>query len=647
MEPFTVHVDAVAIRVGGGLVVLHDLLRAMAAHEAFGSLTVSVSSDQAQQSAEAAGVSAQEIYRVGPGPLARVAWILFGAARRTSTLCADVVVYLANVGFARGAAPAVVLVHQPNPFSTEVRALHDRRDRIKFAVLGKLIAQSVVRADGVMVQTEAMQQAVARTCGVSTDAIGVFLPSVSKELAARAVSPPENTPPPKEFTVLYVGDDSAHKNLGLLLKAAGAMADSPVPVRFVATVPAAFGRVGDARFTPIGPVSHEQALGLIQQADVLVMPSIVETIGLPMLEAMRLGTPVLAADRPYARTVCRDAALYFEPTDARSLVQGIERLYADGAVGAALVERGRQRLEALDAAHAYRAMGDYISATVARSRQNESAQETHVTAPVRVWRGMKPRLKSAVRRAASRSGFIILRKDLHHNLVCQIHDVHSAALVRVPEVAGRTELLAGLMGTDVSQAMHLIHWLHATHDVAGEVCEFGVAQGATTAVLAHELLSVGDRRDLWLFDSFAGLPPPTDQDVMIDDVLGLGSMAAYAGTMALPRSAVERQLRKVGYPEERCHIRAGFVTSETGVEIMPDAVSFAYIDFDLYQPIKNALRLVDHRISSGGVIVVDDYGYFSAGARTAVDEFASTRTDHYEVEVGPIWAGHFAVLRRR
>ncbi len=64
----------------------------------------------------------------------------------------------------------------------------------------------------------------------------------------------------------------------------------------------------------------------------------------------------------------------------------------------------------------------------------------------------------------------------------------------------------------------------------GDVCEFGVAQGATSALIANEIR--GTEKDLWLFDSFEGLPKPTDHDILIDDIFNLGSIDRYQGTMA-------------------------------------------------------------------------------------------------------------------
>src|SRR5207244_10995047 len=57
----------------------------------------------------------------------------------------------------------------------------------------------------------------------------------------------------------------------------------------------------------------------------------------------------------------------------------------------------------------------------------------------------------------------------------------------LPATPGRVELLGKLMGTQVSEALYLLAHLHRALAAPGDVCEFGVAAGATTALLANEL----------------------------------------------------------------------------------------------------------------------------------------------------------------
>ena len=74
------------------------------------------------------------------------------------------------------------------------------------------------------------------------------------------------------------------------------------------------------------------------------MPSVYEGFGLPALEGMAVGVPVVAASRSSLPEVCGDAAYLVEP-DGRGLALGIEAALADGAETAAMVERGRCRAD--------------------------------------------------------------------------------------------------------------------------------------------------------------------------------------------------------------------------------------------------------------------------------------------------------------
>ena len=77
------------------------------------------------------------------------------------------------------------------------------------------------------------------------------------------------------------------------------------------------------------------------------MPSLVETVGLPMLEAMSAGVPVVAADRDYAHDLCGDAALYFDPLDHTALAQTLQSLLASASLRERLRTLGMRRAAAL------------------------------------------------------------------------------------------------------------------------------------------------------------------------------------------------------------------------------------------------------------------------------------------------------------
>jgi hypothetical protein len=215
----------------------------------------------------------------------------------------------------------------------------------------------------------------------------------------------------------------------------------------------------------------------------------------------------------------------------------------------------------------------------------------------------------------------------------------------LPLVEGRSPLLAQLYGTGVSEAFYLLSCLHSALAVPGDICEFGVAHGTASALVANEILSTD--RKLWLFDSFQGLSKPTEKDILVDDILGYGSMDRYEGAFSHPMEQVKYLLRQVSFPSERVRIIPGFIQESIQSADLPNPVCFAYIDFDLYEPIVVTLDYLHRSLSPGGVILIDDYGFFSSGAKTAVDEFAAKHSGDYVLTHPKPFAGHFAMLSKK
>jgi glycosyltransferase involved in cell wall biosynthesis len=81
-------------------------------------------------------------------------------------------------------------------------------------------------------------------------------------------------------------------------------------------------------------------------AQAAVLPSFYEGFGLPPLEAMGLGTPVVVSDRASLPEICGDAALYIDPDRPDTLAGTLDRLAGDSALRQDLVERGRKRVQA-------------------------------------------------------------------------------------------------------------------------------------------------------------------------------------------------------------------------------------------------------------------------------------------------------------
>ena len=122
----------------------------------------------------------------------------------------------------------------------------------------------------------------------------------------------------------------------------------------------------------------------------------------------------------------------------------------------------------------------------------------------------------------------------------------------LPPCERRVELVAKLIGTGVSEALYILGYLHKSLNLEGDICEFGVAQGATSALLANEIRS--SQKSIWLFDSFKGLPKPSEKDLLINDIFSLGKIERYEGTMCCSVDQVISRLKGISFPLSRAKI---------------------------------------------------------------------------------------------
>lgn len=203
-------------------------------------------------------------------------------------------------------------------------------------------------------------------------------------------------------------------------------------------------------------------------------------------------------------------------------------------------------------------------------------------------------------------------------------------------------LISELLGTTIYEAFYLKIYFEKTLIVKGHICEFGVAQGRTSALLAY--LTRNLDKKLWLFDSFQGLSKPSSEDVLIQDIFDLGSIGKYEGEMSFSKDMVISNLKLHSLPLDQVIIVEGFI-NRTYKEI-PETVAFAYIDFDFYEPIILTLEELDRRLPVGGVVIIDDYNFFSTGTKSAVDHFLLSKKGSYNLQIPDEIYGYFCILTK-
>lgn len=165
--------------------------------------------------------------------------------------------------------------------------------------------------------------------------------------------------------------------------------------------------------------------------------------------------------------------------------------------------------------------------------------------------------------------------------------------------------------------------------IPGAFVECGVYSGASEHIMIRALENLkAEPRDLWLFDTFEGMPRPGEGERFRDEPEG-ETMARWereknaAGTgsswVCCSIDAVRENLYATGYPKERLHFVKGMVEN-TIPGRMPETIALLRLDTDFYSSTRHEFEHLYPRLVSGGVVIVDDYGAF-LGSRKATDEY--------------------------
>lgn len=169
---------------------------------------------------------------------------------------------------------------------------------------------------------------------------------------------------------------------------------------------------------------------------------------------------------------------------------------------------------------------------------------------------------------------------------------------------------------DPARLWALWHLLGQTiaYKVPGDIIEAGCYKGHTSVFLQKMLLWLAPEKKLHLYDSFQGLPSfaPQDRGTAHPHLI-------YQGAVATTQESVVKHFAERNCPLPR--IVPGWFW-DTMPKKLPDAISFALLDGDLYRSIRVPLECVWPRLSPGGIVVVDDYSWDGTnGCTDAVNEF--------------------------
>jgi O-methyltransferase len=162
------------------------------------------------------------------------------------------------------------------------------------------------------------------------------------------------------------------------------------------------------------------------------------------------------------------------------------------------------------------------------------------------------------------------------------------------------------------------------HGIPGDIVECGVWRGGSMQAVALTLSEQGATdRHLHLFDTFEGMPPPTEKDRRFDGRSAeqlLATNETDSSVWAIARlDEVQQAMREVDYPPALVHFHEGRVEDTIPAQA-PEQISILRLDTDWYESTSHELEHLYDRLSPGGVLIIDDYGHWE-GARLATEDF--------------------------
>jgi glycosyltransferase involved in cell wall biosynthesis len=220
---------------------------------------------------------------------------------------------------------------------------------------------NLIRSDGIITDSFSSKKDIAKYTGMAEEKIHTIYLAAGEEFkeitidsAKQKVLHKYNLP---EKFVLYVGDVTWNKNLPRLIEA---MKQINLPLVMVGKnlVQKDFDRTNpwnkdlievqklteeDSRFIKLGFVPTEDLVTLYNLANVFVFPSLYEGFGLPILEAMQCGCPVVTTKEGSLPEVAGEAAYYVDAYDVKSIAKGISEVFHSKKLQEQLSEKGKQQ----------------------------------------------------------------------------------------------------------------------------------------------------------------------------------------------------------------------------------------------------------------------------------------------------------------
>lgn len=284
--------------------------------------------------------------------------------KKISEFKPDIVLCLGNRGVNYRGAKQFILCQDSHFFyPVKFYARETVKKKLAKWFLKRRLAQDLKYTDKLFVQTKVAAKRISEMFAYKGEI--VILPNaVSVEVKDAFVTPdvPEVIQRASlKFKLFYLTRYYPHKNIELLVDLFDKYRDKLGNVCLFITIeetqhPLAKKMLSDIKernledfIINLGSLSQSDLPTYFSLVDALVMPTTLESFSGTYLEAMRFSCPILTSDLDFAKDICADAALYFDPWSVESLFNAVEQLRNNCKIQTELQQKGRRRLQSLGA----------------------------------------------------------------------------------------------------------------------------------------------------------------------------------------------------------------------------------------------------------------------------------------------------------
>jgi len=290
----------------------------------------------------------------------RIRFDLFSLPKLIKNFNPDIILGLGNLGLGKPPCKQAILFHQPQViYGLKHYGKTTLRERVKMWAIKQHLAGCLNRTNIVFCQTPVARERFSRSFRYPIDKIKIMPNAVSEfaKMDKQSAEIPEPLKGEHRFNLLYLTRFYSHKNPEVLIDVFKNNREKLKDVRCIVTVapeqhPNASKFLENVRkfglekhIVNVGPIKQEKLGDYFYNCDGLLFPTLLESFSGTYMEAMHFGLPILTSDLDFARYICGEAALYFDPWNPQDIAEKILILKNSPDVRSRLAETGKLRIK--------------------------------------------------------------------------------------------------------------------------------------------------------------------------------------------------------------------------------------------------------------------------------------------------------------